>query len=49
VGVFKTNALTPPAAKFYDTGATISATFPFSTTAVVTGLTKFILVWSMAR
>jgi hypothetical protein len=48
-GVFKTNGLTPPAGKFYDTGATISATFPFSTTAVATGLTKFVLVYSMAR
>lgn len=48
-GLFKTNALTPPAGKFYDTGATISATFPLGTTAVATGLTKFVLVYSMAR
>jgi hypothetical protein len=46
-GIMKTNVLTP--GKFYDTGATIAATFPFGTTAVVTGLTKFVLVYSMAR
>ena len=48
-GIFKTNALSPPAGKFYDTGATISATFPLAHSGVVTGLTKFVLVWSMAR
>jgi len=35
--------------KFYDTGATIAATFPLSTTACDAGLTKFILIYSMAR
>lgn len=47
--IFKTNALSPPAGKFYDTGGTIAASFPFSTTAVVTGLTKFVMIYSMAR
>jgi hypothetical protein len=49
LGIARSNALAPPAGKFYDTGATIAATFPLSTTACVTGLTKFVLVYSMAR
>jgi hypothetical protein len=48
-GVMRSNALSPLHPKFYDTGATISATFPFGTTAVVTGLTRFVLVWAPAR
>lgn len=48
-GIARSNALAPPAGRFYDTGATIAATFPLATTACVTGLTKFILVYSMAR
>lgn len=47
--ILKTNALTPPAGKFYNAQTVIAATFPLAHSGVTTGLTKFVLVWGMAR